>query len=867
MNDILEIPTSRLEGRLRDGFIETWLVAGPLALPVEDLARFSGPDVKAQIARAMYREESGVTQPPAERAVLHLGQDEAERPHLTWQVVECAEDHFVDLTGFYHTCHYLCAWAYAQVVASQTGECELVLTTNGPADVWLNGEHIHRTAHFHHQIPHSVRFPAKLSEGTNELLVRFEEVAVRECPYAMALQIVGASGDEFGVVLPTTLEPVARRQKLAEVMAQAYLLRDVYHREDKLEVHWPQTMALKDELTVRLQTPTGRIYAEGHPRIEAGTVINLGAVYQFPEGVYEILLMPKAEEYYLHNMRVQRRLPLRIANNKYSQQLYGTPEQRRTEALQDAARRNVNVFSEIAKMALGQWAKVRQEVIEEAIQNINQRADCSDFYLVGLLGMMMRYGDDPSFPKELEFTLADCVMNFRYWMDEPGEDAMCFWSENHQILFHTCEILAGQLYPERLFSNANQTGAWHRAKGEQLALAWLRKRAAGGFREWDSNTYFEEDVLALSHLADLAESVEVAEMAAVVLDKLLFTMAINSYQGVFGSTHGRTYTPYIRGGRFEPTAGISRIAWGMGVFNDRILGSVSLACAQHYEMPDIIAAIALDQPAEMWNRERHAGVLEEEVDCATGEWEVNKVTYKTPDYMLASAQSYLPGEPGYQQHIWQATLGPDAVVFVTHPACSADDNSHRPNFWHGNAILPRVAQWKDVLLAVYHLPEDDWMGFTHAYFPMAAFDEAVVEDGWALARKGDGYLALTAAGGLELMTHGRTAYRELRSPGRDNVWICQMGRAELDGTFDEFKAKVKTMGRLFEEDTVQVLTLRNEIVRFGWEQPFTVNGHEQPLAGFKHYENLYCEADLPAEVMEIRYQDTVMRLVFQDQQA
>ena len=94
-----------------------------------------------------------------------------------------------------------------------------------------------------------------------------------------------------------------------------------------------------------------------------------------------------------------------------------------------------------------------------------------------------------------------------------------------------------------------------------MALSWLAKRASGGFREWDSNTYFEEDVLALVHLADLAEDEELSELAAVVLDKLLFIMAVNSFHGVFGSTHGRTYTPYIRGGRLEPTSGISRLSF------------------------------------------------------------------------------------------------------------------------------------------------------------------------------------------------------------------------------------------------------------------------------------------------------------------
>ena len=50
-----------------------------------------------------------------------------------------------------------------------------------------------------------------------------------------------------------------------------------------------------------------------------------------------------------------------------------------------------------------------------------------------------------------------------------------------------------------------------------------------------------------------------------------------------------------------------------------------------------------------------------------------------------------------------------------------------------NVILPRVAQWKDVLIAAYQLLKDDWMGFTHAYFPIHAFDEHVLRQGWAFA--------------------------------------------------------------------------------------------------------------------------------------
>ncbi|HET9221153.1 MAG TPA: hypothetical protein VFO07_01550, partial [Roseiflexaceae bacterium] len=625
---------------------------------------------------------------------------------------------------------------------------------------------------------------------------------------------------------------------------------------------WPDSLRETGSLALRVQKPTGQIYVESLQTGRAGAAVSLVKGVQLPDGAYRVLLMPQPEEYYIGDVRVTREIPFWVQKNAYSEGPYGTYEQRRREALEDATTREGNIFCEIAKMELGQWQGLKIAAIEQTIKGIDQRADCSDFYMVGLLGMLHRYLDDEAFPQELKDPLERCILNFKYWMDEPGSDAMCYWSENHQILFHACEILAGQFYPDRIFSNAGQSGAWHRAKGERMALSWLRRRAAGGFREWDSNCYFEHDILALAHLADLAENDQVREFAAIVLDKLLFTMALNSYRGAFGSTHGRTYTPLIKGARLEATAGIGRLMWGMGVFNHHVLGTVSLACAQGYELPPIVQAIAADQPEELWSRERHAGELEEWCDCASGPWEVNKATYKTPDFMLCSAQDYHPGEPGYQQHIWQATMGPDAVVFVTHPPCLSEEASHRPNFWHGNVVLPRVAQWKDELLAVHNLPDDDWLGFTHAYFPLAAFDQHALRGGWAFARKGDGYLALTAAQGLALTTQGDNAYRELRSYGQKNPWLCHMGRAALDGGFEEFQQAVLTLDVRFEQLSTRCTTLRGEALEFGWEGPLLVNGQEQPLADFKHYDSPYCVAELGAAQMEIGYGDEVMRLNF-----
>jgi hypothetical protein len=159
------------------------------------------------------------------------------------------------------------------------------------------------------------------------------------------------------------------------------------------------------------------------------------------------------------------------------------------------------------------------------------------------------------------------------------------------------------------------------------------------------------------------------------------------------------------------------------------------------------------------------------------------------------------------------------------------------------------------------------LGFTHAYFPVWAFDEHVLRKDahgrvWACARKGDGYLALTAARGLEFITRGDNAYRELRSYGEHNVWLCHMGHAALDGDFRAFQDKILALDVNFGELSVRCATLRGETLAFGWEGALMRNDQAQPITGFKHYDNPYCVAELPASQLEIRYGEQAMRLNF-----
>ncbi|MBN2084670.1 MAG: hypothetical protein JW748_05555 [Anaerolineales bacterium] len=841
---------------LENGYIDHWLLAGPEIIPVDELRRFGHPPDKLQMAKAHFQPNLGIDGDPVEYGDCRIG-DTQEK----WRYVRTRPDHLVDLSAFHPLPRYLRAWAYVEIESPLEQEAGAVLFSDGPADVWIQNRHIHRREKFQGRIPDRVRFPIRLKEGANRVMVRFETAADRETAFGMALQLVDfqtKQGAEGRVVLIPTCAPSAKyRLKMEELFETCHIRQDVYARMEEIAVHFPEGPAVTTPFNIRMQTKGGSIFAEARrdgrktePRQP------LGFPYQSPEGSYQLRFMPPPVEFYEQNVRISRWREFYAATNVFSPLPYGSYPDRRLECLQDAAGRKNNLFGEIAKMEGGWWKDVAVQTVEKAIEEVNARSAGSERLLCGLLGMRCRYAENDRFPAEVRAPLAACTLGFRYGDDEPGADIMNFRGESGSILFHTCEILAGQLHPDEVFTGSGKNGRWHREQGERLASEWMKKRAGGGFREWDSPAAFEEMVLGLSTLTSLAENPEILEMASLVLDKLCFTLAVNSFQGVFGSTHARASAADIRTGYRQPTSGITRLLWGMGIFNDHILGAVGLACST-YELPPILAAIAADRADEIWSKEQHS---EGEGTAAT----VNKVTYKSPDGMLASAQDWNPGEPGSREHIWQATLSPMATVFTTHPGCASESDGRRPDAWSGNAVLPRVAQWKDMLIAIYQFPDDDRMGFTHAYFPVHAMDAYEIRDGWAFGKAGDGYIALAAARGMEFQTSGDNACRELRSSGSPNIWLCQMGRAALDGSFTEFQEKVFRLPVQFDGAQVEITGLRGDHLSFGWQFPLLVNGREEPLSGFRHYDNLYCTCDMGAPEMEIRHGRDALRLHFEE---
>jgi hypothetical protein len=861
--------TAFLEYHLVNRYIHNWLVVSPLVLPVEN--GISGLNHDDAGLQRIYESLPGENRNPMldlQTQPQEMTETEVGGSRLTWRYRRCMDDHLVDLSETIPQWSYLSAWAYSMLNLPAAQKATFVLTTTGPADVWLNGVHVHQHDVFHVQEPVRQPIDVELSEGENHVFVRFESVGVGECPFTMALEVSGLANEidrEVKVMVPTQAKYPRRHEIVEAAFEKAYLDEVVNHRGAHFNLRWAEDTSQKIRFAYQIQDKDGFSYVEGNSEIDNTKAIDVGHTFRIKERQLFVVLRPILLEYFDHNLRYEKKFPIYVTDNTYTSNPTGTFADRNREALQDATKHNNNLYAEIAKLSLGRWSEFKPDLVMETIQRVNRREVDSEVHLLGLLGIIYRYMNDPHFPERLKRPLQDCVLNFKYWQDEGTDinrtnDGLSYEAESQSILFHVCETLAGQLYPRRTFSNSGEKGTWQRKKGERLALEWLHQRGTQGFQDWDSNDTFEKNLLALSHLTSLTQDDTLRDLAAVMMDKTFFSMAVNSFKGSFGSSHGQTSATMLKSAQLEATSGISRMMWGTGVYNSHILGTVALATS-NYEFPLLIGDIANDVSSKVLNRERHV------VDSQNG-IDVNKVTYRTADYMLCSAQDYRPGEPGTNEHIWQATMGSDAVVFVNHPACISESEAHRPGFWLGNRSLPRVAQWKDVLVALHRLPEIDWLGFTHAYFPIYMFSEFEIKSHpstggtWAFARKDNGYLALYASQGFELIRHAPDGYRELRSYGRNNIWLCQMGRAETDGNFEKFKRHILALKLDCQGLDVHCKTLRGEYLSFGWEAPLRINGNNQPIHGFKHHDSLYCVADLPATQMDIQSKGTLMRLDF-----
>ena len=236
---------------------------------------------------------------------------------------------------------------------------------------------------------------------------------------------------------------------------------------------------------------------------------------------------------------------------------------------------------------------------DERFAKMARLEDTRDFDALYLANVLLGYGDDPALSSTLLARLEKALLDFKYWYTEPTHaglvDDSYYWTENHEAIYGTLEYLIGQRYPDATFGNDGRSGAEHRDHARARLLRWLELRARFGFSEWHSNVYYQKDLTPLLTLVEYADDGELRTRAAMVLDLLLFDLALHTQRGAFGTTHGRSYKKDKMSSLDDDTWGGVKLLFDTAEFpyqSSAHPDAVLLARARRYRMPEAILRVA-----------------------------------------------------------------------------------------------------------------------------------------------------------------------------------------------------------------------------------------------------------------------------------
>ncbi|MFQ3620379.1 MAG: hypothetical protein SNJ78_05485, partial [Spirochaetales bacterium] len=785
--------------------------------------------------------------------------------------VEVPEDGCWDVSRFSFVPEYLEALFLCWIQCAEEVTLQGEIPTLGPVTVWVNHTVVlERNAPFGYIQPEWVPVTLRLKTGNNSIAIRGQMIGWRESRMVFGLRFL-TPYPTLQVGLP--VEPGRESSWIEDLkLLQQIQIRQFCFPEGKLRIYLPQK-AQGNNLQVTLiplQEETKKKDANSPPLYEKVLILN--------KQPHSSPISPEVNPFQVHEIELTHSEPLLVKvqcegfatpyicrkvylpSSVYSTEPYGRYQLRKEEALASLSRREEDIMGALCGLAKGTRKALGEHALTKALDFLNERRDCADFYALALLVALYKFGKSGRLLETEKEAIEDALLRFKYWHTEPGVDAMCWFTENHQIIFHASGYLAGSLLADKKFMNSGLLGRELALQCERQIREWILPRLKGGYSEWDSNTYLAMDIYALLALVEYGPSVQISKLARNLLDKTFFMIACQSLRGAHGCSHGRCYTEGLKTARVESTAGLQRIAWGMGSWEGESWATGMLALSDSYEVHPLVQTIGSDLPPLLETRARSYGSYTLSRDLREGTWEVNTFTRRTPHYLLSSALDHRPGEAGIQEHLWQLTFSPEAVLFSTWPGNSQEHGNARPNYWAGSAQLPRVAQEGRQLLCLYHPTSKAGLGFGHAYCPREVFDEVVEQGEWIFVRWNKGYGALHSDGKLQWIKQGPHAFQELRSSGGGRTWIACAGSEEEDGDFRSFQEHWKASQLQIQSGGVVWRTARSQELQFSWQGPLRVNGKKKELRFLHHYENMYTTTPLEAKVMSLQREGQTLTL-------
>ncbi len=759
---------------------------------------------------ASLRRENPPELPPDALPPLPGRSFELDGHEAAWNLDFPWENPRLERSGFWFTPTRLRLLAATTVIAAEEPAAPFELATCGSISVWLNGVAVLDFAPLTRNAEQRTQVELPLRKGRNEIIVHSEDVAERDTLYYFQLAYTGAQ--ELGIALPTGTTPQKKLLALEKALMTAAFPADTIG-EDPVRVNLVNPL----DVPLPVEVSRGRLLGDSRSKtVELaahGSTLEIGSIDELGIGYAYFTLSIR-----LGSVRLSRRLGVELYPSGMRRRADGaakTAEERKSYALRTIAERGgANSHTALARLACGiGWDARTVQLVRAAIEGVNARRDCSDFYLVALIRIWREYADEDDCPQDLRDALRACILDFRYWIDEPGSDVMWFFSENHALLFHTCELLAGTSFPDEKFSNSGRTGQEHAELARERLRTWFLRIREEGFAEWNSSAYLPIDSIGLFALRDMASGEEAATMAEGGLFLLFLYLGLQSFQGVLATSFGRTYEEELVG---HMSAGTSAMNWiwnGVGFPSTDSLATVLFALSS-YLPPEQINSFSRLRP-----------FIGRVVRFQQGKGGYARVyTYRTSAYCMSSVQDYRPGRPGYQEHVFHLALSPTAHVWVNHPGELVRHGSGRPSYWAGNGILPKAAQLGGTAIILYRLPDDAEVSLTHARWPFAGFEEVTRSGDWLVGRAGEAYVGLACPGHLSEGDSGVGG--EIRADGRRTAWIIRAGTHFVYKTMEDF---CRSLGAIHFNPAALEVTVQDErygLLRLSWDDPLTLDGEE-----------------------------------------
>ncbi|QQE80245.1 hypothetical protein [Alicyclobacillus sp. SO9] len=785
-----------------DGNLNDWLVKG--------FALFENPEREAFINRRRRRRISY----PNLLSVPQPGQVFSDmNVERTWEIYIPWNNRNVESSGFWRNPTLLSQWAYTRVYSDDPQLIRLRIRTCGGVCLWLNGAEILRFEPYTRNEDSEIEVNVTLDGGLNDFIVYHEDLAERDtlfkfridayatCPLSIHLPIGDVNGDNLS--------------QLELAVNNAYFRRDTLRSGD---VELRMSNPLKEDLTVHVdnQIEWGKRRSQELLWRKQSSSLVLGTVDDFDVGVNFFGL-----EFSNGSVRLKRQWMIQIYPSWWSTLEAPSVSQRKSILLKEISRHGRRDAHHAYAMLVSHGSREEiEDIMGNELSLIDQRSDCSDFSLIVMFRFYLFSLDNPDW-NNLRHRIKQSILGFRYWFDEPGNDVMWFFSENHALLFHTCELLAGQLFPDETFSNSGLLGREHVELAKERLFNWFSRFRTEGLAEWNSAPYIPIDVMGLLELRDLTQDPALKQQASQALDNIFEHICANSLDGILSCSQGRTYEKDLKATTTGAIAALLWLSYGIGAPNPSSFGVVSL-CVSDYKPPhELQKLIVTDKQSIVYQ-------------CHQGpDKHADLYTFKIFGAILSTAPSFRRGKNGYSEHVLHAALSSEAMVWVNHPGESDPNGTGRPGYWAGNGTLPHVGQYRGVAVALYQIGECQDISYTHAYFPKFAFDSVVARGQWVFGQVGHRYIALWVANGFEWIRTGAGTERELVSSGRKNTWVLAVGSDSDFTNYNDFMDKYSSIA--FTDTPGEQISFRDPrygFVNFGWKSNFEINNQRVRYSGF-----------------------------------